>query len=234
MDVVLAGPDPELTLARLGDSPYFTALRLGTDDLERGTRADTLRAQREQSASFSSLEDFLREVRIRLRVSPLDEDNVERVVQLLQKSNQFNLTTRRHGRADLHALQERGASVWAFAYEDSFGSQGIISVVVLVPEDGALRIDSWVMSCRVLNRTVEAAVFAHVLAQAGDRRVIGELIPTEKNALVKGHYQALGFRLASRREDPPGEVWVYERSAAGTPPSHYVCLIQEEEARDTL
>lgn len=227
IDVVLAGSDPQSTLERLGESPFFTTVHLVADDLERSERAAALRQQRERSTSFASLEEFLREIRIRLHVSPLSAANAERVVQLLQKSNQFNLTTRRHGRADLELFGQRGGSVWAFAYEDAFGHQGIISVVVLIPEEGALRIDSWVMSCRVLNRTVEFAVFAHILARAGDRRVIGEYIPTERNGLVRGHYDALGFQLVSRREDPPGEVWAYERGAGKAPPPHQVTLVED-------
>lgn len=227
IDVIRAGPDPLSTLEQLSDVSFFGAVRLLEDDLERGQRALALRQQRERSASLSSLEDFLREIRIHLRASPLGEANAERVVQLLQKSNQFNLTTRRHAKGDLDSLRARHASIWAYTYEDAFGPQGIISVVVLVPEDGAVRIDSWVMSCRVLNRTVEAAVFAHILAQAGARRVIGEYVPTEKNGLVKGHFESLGFHLLERRECPESELWAYEPLGGPAPPRYYVTLVEE-------
>src|SRR5439155_10811132 len=117
--------------------------------------------------------------------------------QMFQKTNQSNLTPRRHGEADLRRLLAAGATTRVFSYEDAFGSQGMISVATLVPDGDAVRIESWLMSCRVLNRTVEQAVFAWIVEQAAGRDVVGEYLPTEKNGLVRDLFRSLGFELVS-------------------------------------
>jgi FkbH-like protein len=207
LDVMLAGPEPEATLRRLSESRFFNAVSLSEEDLQRGSAARALRDQRQFQAHFTDLESFLREIRIRIEVAPLTDANLPRVVQMFQKSNQFNLTTRRHGEAELRRLISDGAVVGVFAYEDAFGPQGVISVAVLVPDGDAVRIESWLMSCRVLNRTVEQAVFAWIVEQAAGRAVIGEYRPTEKNGLVRGLYRSLGFEMKSRDAATGREVW---------------------------
>lgn len=225
IDVLLAGPDPLLTLDRMSESRFFDAVQLLDEDTLRGERAARLRQQREQSRSFASLAEYLKEIGIGLRASRLNDANADRVVQLLQKSNQFNLTTRRHQKSQLEAITQRGGQVWAFAYDDAFGPQGIISVVVLVPEGPAIRIDSWVMSCRVLNRGVEAAVFGHIVGVAAGRRLIGTYVPTDKNGLVKGLYRELGFE----PHDAGGSAgeWTWSPSPDRPLPVHFVTLVEE-------
>lgn len=212
LDVMLAGPEPEATLRTLCESRFFNAVSVSGEDLHRGSAARALKDQREFQARFTDLESFLREIRIRIEVAPLTDANLPRVVQMFQKSNQFNLTTPRHGEAELRRLVAAGADVGVFSYQDAFGSQGVISVAVLVPDGGAVRIESWLMSCRVLNRTVEQGVFAWIVERAAGRDVVGEYRPTEKNGLVRGLYRSLGFELESRDAATGGEFW---RLAAG-------------------
>jgi FkbH-like protein len=220
LDVVLAGPDPDATLRVLSESRFFHAVSLSADDLARGAASRTLKEQRALRASFADPESFLREIRIRIDVAGPTPANLPRVVQLFQKSNQFNLTTRRHGEADLRRLQAAGATVGVFSYEDAFGPQGVISAVVLVPDGDAVRVESWLMSCRVLNRTVEQAVFAWVAEQAAGRDVIGEYLPTEKNGLVRGLYRSLGFERQACDAGTGREVWRFATGAAQVPKYH--------------
>lgn len=225
LDVVLAGPEPEATLRALSESRYFNAIHLQREDMQRSQAAQSLRQQRDLQANFTNLDDFLREIRITLDVAPLGETNVARVVQMFQKSNQFNLTTRRHGEQDLRQIVERGGTIGVFSYADAFGSQGIISVVNLVPVGEALEVESWVMSCRVLNRTVEQAVCQWILEQANGRAIVGQYLPTEKNGLVKDLYRTLGFTLAAHDASTGAQTWrldpTAERVAA---PKHFVAL----------
>ena len=223
IDVLLAGPDPQLTLERLSQSAFFNTVALVHEDIERNMRAGLLRQQREQSRQFENPEDFLRAIQIRVYASLLDDTNGERVVQLLQKSNQFNLTTRRHNRRDLQELCSRGATIWAFGYEDTFGSQGIISVVVTLPHEDHVQIESWVMSCRVLNRTVELAVFDHIRKHAGGKRLVGEYIPTERNGIVKRLYADLGFELQARCDYR--EIWVWQEIPEKSTPPCFADLV---------
>ena len=197
------------------------------EDLERFKNSKILKKQRELKASFESIDEFLETIDICLTMCRLNKKNEARVIQLLQKSNQFNLTTRRHGKSDLDRLIKSGSEVIAISYKDSFGTQGIISVVILVPDGNVVNIESWVMSCRVLNRTVEQAVFSYILKMLEGKTVRGEYIPTEKNGLVKNHYLDLGFNRISENESNESELWAYScHENIALPPRHFA-RIQE-------
>jgi FkbH-like protein len=222
VDVLPAGPDAETTLRTLSESRFFNVISLSAEDAQRSAAAQALKQQRELQAKFTNVEDFLRSIRIRLEVSRVNDQNRARVLQMFQKSNQFNLTTRRHGDRELRQFEDSGAMVGVFSYEDAFGPQGIIAVVNLLSEPAALRIESWVMSCRVLNRTVEQAVFAWILEQAAGRPIVGEYIPTEKNGLVRDLYARLGF-MRSTSDTAGTDVWCFEGAAA---PKHFAEIKQ--------
>ena len=211
MDAIMAGPDSQSTITRLSDYRFFNAVSISKEDLERSSRALKLKEQREFRTSFSEVEDFLDAIKIQLILSKLNSENLNRVVQLFQKTNQFNLTTRRYGEEDLKQLELNGGDIYSISYEDTFGSQGIISVIVLIPEPDALRIDSWLMSCRVLNRTVEQAVFEFILGKANGRQINGEYVSTEKNGLVSSLYKTLGFeKVVTVRDDSiVKDQWIY-------------------------
>ena len=226
MDAIVAGPDSQSTITRLASYRFFNSVSMLNEDLKRGSRALKLKEQREFKTSFSKIEDFLEAIQIRLNFSRFNSENSQRLVQLFQKTNQFNLTTRRHREEDLKHLAENGAEIYSVSYEDTFGSQGIISAFILVPEVNALHIESWLMSCRVLNRTVEQAVFSFILEKANGKKIIGEYIPTEKNGLVRLHYEAFDFNRSARSiEQNNKEQWTYSNSnLKKLPPKHYVLI----------
>jgi FkbH-like protein len=135
-----------------------------------------------------------------MTVTPFDAVGRTRIVQLISKSNQFNLTTRRYNQAEIEAL-ERDPSVLTLQVRlsDVFGDNGMISVVICRPRSAEVwEIDTWLMSCRVLGRGVERMVLNEVLHHArarGVRSLVGVYRPTERNAMVAGHYEGLGFTL---------------------------------------
>ena len=227
MDVILAGPDSQSTITRLASYRFFNAVSVSSDDLERGSRALKLKEQREFKTSFSNIEDFLEAIQIRLTFSKLNSENLNRVIQLFQKTNQFNLTTRRYGGEDLKKIEHNGANIYSISYEDNFGSQGIISAIILVPTTDGIYIESWLMSCRVLNRTVEQAVFEFILEKAAGKQVRGEYISTEKNVLVRSLYKELGFEKINSHEGGESEIqeWVYANyDLEGFQKKHYVSI----------
>ena len=148
---------------------------------------------------------------------------------MLQKSNQFNLTTKRHGEADLIKLEENGGDILVISYEDAFGPQGIISVVILVSSEENVCIDSWVMSCRVLNRTVEQAIFSYILKISKGKTICGEYVPTEKNGLVRSLYKTLGFEKVAKTTDNNNnkEQWAYANYNSEEPPPKHHASINE-------
>jgi FkbH-like protein len=136
---------------------------------------------------------------------PFDATGRARIVQLINKSNQYNLTTRRYTEPEIAAV-ERDAAVFTLQVRltDIFGDNGMISVVICRPgKPGEWDIDTWLMSCRVLGRKVEHMVLREILTQArtaGITRLNGVYIETQRNQLVTGHYAKLGFTQIETRE----------------------------------
>ena len=116
-----------------------------------------------------------------------------------------------------------------FSYEDSFGPQGIISVVLLLNEEKRVVVDSWLMSCRVLNRGVEQAIFGWLLEHAGGRRIEADYLPTAKNGFVAELYPNLGFQPSGNGGEPEIEGatrWEVAAPEKVTPPDHHVTLLR--------
>lgn len=229
IDLLHAGPDPEKTLRKLSDSRFFNVFLISQDDLLRNDRSKSLQRQKELKATFSNINDFLCNLKIILKVTLFNEGNKGRVLQMFQKTNQFNMTTRRHKDNDLLHMKEKGAIIATFSYEDNFGPQGLISVVILLPEATRLYIESWLMSCRVLNRTVEYAVFNWILGKSGGKQIVGEYIPTAKNGIISDLYQRLGFILEKVSEQGI-ETWVYDpQRVSKSPPFSFARIIEISE-----
>ena len=135
-----------------------------------------------------------------------DKIGLPRIVQLINKSNQFNLTTRRYTDEDVLAVMDDPT---AFGLQlrllDRFGDNGIIAIIIGRLRDAHdVEIDTWLMSCRVLGRQVEPTTLNLIAEQAkalGARRLVGAYIPTKKNGMVKDHYAKLGFTVMETRDD---------------------------------
>jgi FkbH-like protein len=133
--------------------------------------------------------------------APFDAKGRERIAQLINKSNQFNLTTRRYTEGEVAGFETDSTLLTLqIRLADRFGDNGMICVVICRPAvDNAWEIDTWLMSCRVLGRRVEQMVLREILMQArarGASRLVGRYIPTARNGMVKDHYERLGFSQA--------------------------------------
>jgi FkbH-like protein len=223
--------DPVDLVPFLVGSGRFTLPTVSAEDL---LRQDQYRVERERSsleATVGNLDEYYRSLSLVLTPKPIDDTTLQRSVDLLAKTNQFNLTTRRHGREAMRRfLDEPGNEVWCYGLRDRYGDYGVIAVLIGQREGDALRIDSWVMSCRAMGRTVERAIFNHLLERArhgGAGEVIGEFISTAKNKPIETLYDGLGF---ARRQESPGErLYVYETSAP--PPSNDFVTISDDASR---
>ncbi|MCH8822014.1 MAG: HAD-IIIC family phosphatase [Planctomycetes bacterium] len=225
LDVVLARTDPTETLACLTESRFFHTLQITDADLNRHGQIAAKQAGTKMQAQFEDYNEYLKAINITVEVQLFGEHNQRRVLQMFQKSNQFNLTTRRHTHADLEALIDAGATIGVFSYKDDFGPQGVIAAVTLIPENDNLRVESWVMSCRVLNRTVEQAICQWIIEQADGCPIVGEFIGTQKNGIVRDLYDRLGFSIESQNDDEDSKRWIFDPAAGTTPPQHLTTLI---------
>jgi FkbH-like protein len=199
--------DPTYYPRALSDAGYFEGIAVTDEDRERSGQYQGNRAREALKSSVTDLDSYLRGLEMQLVWRPFDKIGLQRTVQLINKSNQFNLTTRRYTEEDVLAVMDDPS---AFGLQlrliDRFGDNGVIAIIIgRLRDDGDLYIDTWLMSCRVLGRQVEPTTLNLIAAQAkllGARRLIGEYIPTKKNGMVKEHYQKLGF--ADTRSDDAG------------------------------
>lgn len=197
--------DPSAFERYLSDAGYFEAVSLTGEDLARVAQYQANLQRESQRAAITDMPSYLRSLEMVLLWRPIDAMGMQRVVQLINKTNQFNLTTYRHGQGDVEAiLMKKGAFGLQLRLVDRYGDNGMISVVIGKPVADDIEIDSWLMSCRVLGRGVEEATLNLVTEEArraGARRVIGKYRPTAKNAMVKDHYEKLGFGFLSEAPD---------------------------------
>jgi FkbH-like protein len=189
--------DPALYAAALHRSLCFEAWSLTADDRNRAAAYRQNAERSEQLAASGNVDDYLAGLGMHVELRPFDEANLVRIVQLINKTNQFNLTTRRTTEAECLALIGRADCYTQFMrLKDRFGDNGITGILVAFLEGDTLRIDNWLLSCRVLGRRVEDAMLAHALDFAAANRcqfVVGEYIPTAKNAQVSGIFEKYGF-----------------------------------------
>lgn len=192
--------DPALYSICLSDAGYFEALTVTADDMARGKQYQANVQRQTLQAAATDLNAYLASLQMNLLVKPFDRLDLKRIVQLINKTNQFNLTTRRYTETQVEGLIGSPDTInLCFRLTDSLGDNGIISVIIgrLDKPAAELTIDTWLMSCRVLGRQVENAcmnVLAAKAKAAGAREITGEFIPTVKNDMVKQHYEKLMFR----------------------------------------
>ncbi|UAJ11549.1 HAD-IIIC family phosphatase [Glacieibacterium megasporae] len=199
--------DPALYPRILLGAGYFEAVAFAQEDRDR---ADQYRANAERAAfaGTSDMVGYLASLDMVADIRPFDAVNRARIAQLINKSNQFNLTTRRYTEAQVAALEADPAKLtMQVRLTDRFGDNGMISVIVV--DRATWEIDTWLMSCRVLGRRMEEAVLAHIAAAARDggaSALTGRYLPSVKNKMVAGHFGKLGFAKVSG-EDGKETVW---------------------------
>ena len=215
--------DPAGYAGCLADAGYFEALRLTTEDIERGSQYQANLQRDAARASVTDMDGYLRSLSMELRWSRFDRIGAARIVQLVNKTNQFNLTTRRTTPEIIAAIiADPAALSLQLRLLDQFGDNGIIAIVQGYLQDADLLIDMWLMSCRVLGRGVEAATLNLVAAEAcrlGAARLIGEFRPTAKNGMVQDHYARLGFAPAGT-DDAGATRWVLALDGFQPLPAH--------------
>jgi len=225
---------PEVCVAKVSDvtrfaevldrEGHFEPFSLTADDGARGAQYAAERARSEAQSQFLSYAQYLEWLEMKAVIAPFEATYLERITQLINKTNQFNLTTTRHTLAEVTAMAGSPEHVTLYGrLADRFGDNGLVSVIAARVLGDALHIDTWLMSCRVLKRDFEHAMFAALCEAAmarGVKRLLGRYVPTPKNAMVAKHYEQLGF---TRRDD--GD-WEY---VLGTSPAPRPTFIERRE-----
>jgi FkbH-like protein len=221
--------DPAYFVQTLDRLKYFEAPSISSEDLARTDFYQADMVRQAAASTTADLDKFLQSLELTATIRPIDRPSLDRCVQLINRSNQFNVTTRRHTAADLMAMIDDPS--WlscAVSLKDRFGDNGLISVVLarIDVDHASLVIDTWLMSCRVLKRGVEHALLNHLADAARSRhlsQIIGEYMPTPKNGLVKDLFESLGFTLQCEADDHRTR-WSYPVNDSRQPLSHFIAV----------
>jgi len=187
---------------------YFEVINLSGDDLERNRmyKANAERAKLE--TSFADYEEYLLSLDMSAVIKPFEMVYMSRIAQLTNKSNQFNLTTRRYSQAEIETIAAEENYITLYGkLEDKFGDNGVVSVAIGRLEEDVCHIELWLMSCRVLKRDMEYAMMdtlVHHMQKRKVKEIRGYYYPTAKNVMVKNFYELQGFAKIS--EDVAGNT----------------------------
>ncbi len=178
--------------------PHLAMLRPTAEDLKRVRNYEIRSLVKAEASSFTNKQDYWRNLDMKLFFHRYAKNNRQRVLQLLAKTNQFNMTTRRHNEQDLERLLDQRAEIIPIGLADKYSDEEIIGLIILVPEHTAntVAIETFLLSCRVLGRSVETGILAWVcehLLQKGVNQLDGLFFSTERNLPAADVYSAHGF-----------------------------------------
>lgn len=208
--------DPYGYVRALRDSMVFERLALTAEDRERGKQYAEQRVRAELQSQAGSIEEFYESLAQEVEIAHVTPMTLARVAQLTNKTNQFNLTTRRYSEHEVQTMADSSEwRVYSIKVRDRFGDNGLVGVAIAhyVPESGRVvcELDSFLLSCRVIGRTVETAFLAAIIEEARTHHATllrGWFIPTKKNAPAKDFLASQGFARVGSAEGT--ETWEFD------------------------
>jgi FkbH-like protein len=224
--VVDLASDPMSFAKTIRDCPVFERLTLSAEDQQRGAMYQAQREREQFEQAITSREDFYRSLQQEAEISPLTQANLARIAQLTNKTNQFNLTTRRYSEQQISELAAKpGWDCYSIRVRDRFGDNGLVGVAITHQQGDVAEIDTFLLSCRVIGRTLETAFLSFLASQArskGARRLQGWFLPTKKNAPARNFYSEHGFTAAHRNGD--GTLWSLDLGPNPLPSPEWIRL----------
>ena len=232
VDVIQLPPDPTQYTRTLSQYLLFETSWFTPEDALR-TQQYRERAQvMELETGTTSIEDFYRNLQMQAVVEPFNEFHLPRIAQLIGKTNQFNLTTRRHGVPVLQGFMQDSNCVHFFLRLcDRFSDHGLVSLMIAFHRGDGLEIDTWLMSCRVISRTVEATMLEYLCGRARQldcKFIRGTYIPTTKNLMAKDVFRTFGFDLVQQNGEV--SVWQYDLHQKGGIMNQFIKAIISNKA----
>ncbi|MCU1257589.1 MAG: family phosphatase [Bryobacterales bacterium] len=197
--------DPADYVRAISELNLFETSSFSAEDLARSELYKQEAGRREVQSTYSNIDEYLRSLEMQIEVARFHKAKIPRIAQLIQRSNQFNLTTHRYNEGDCEKmmLDTEGCVPLYASLRDRFGDHGLISIVILRIKPDVLEIGDWLMSCRVLARGVEHFLMTRVVELAREKgltRITGEYIPTAKNAMVKDFFAQFGFEKTAEQD----------------------------------
>lgn len=203
---------PEEYIKLIDRNGYFEVTRLSEDDLKRKQMyAENIKREIEKS-TYVDYGEYLKDLLMKAEIDSFVPKYLNRIAQLTNKSNQFNLTTKRYSLKEIEDATEDEKKLTLYGkLEDKFGDNGVVSVLIGTKKGTALHMDLWLMSCRVLKRDMEYAMMDTLVKKCkeqGIKTIIGYYYPTIKNEMVKNFYSKMGFRKI-REDENHNTTWEF-------------------------
>jgi FkbH-like protein len=212
VETIVMPSDPALFVQAIADYPLLEPSRLTREDANRTAQYRARAMIDRERATAPDLKSFLRGLEMSALVEPFDEVRLPRITQLISKTNQFNATTRRHGADVLRSMMADPCWVGlSLQLSDRLADHGLVAVAIAEQKGDVLDIDTFLMSCRVMGRTVETTLLEHLSAEAELRscvRLRGTFVPSERNRPAADLYARHGFELTS--DDAGVTRWDYD------------------------
>lgn len=184
---------------------YFEFLSVSEEDLQRLKYYEDNQSREKEKLNYTNYQEYLKSLNMLAEIQEAKDIYLERIHQLINKTNQFNLTTKRYTKAEVEKVYNDENSILLYGrLQDKFGDNGLVSIIIGKKEDKILNIPLWIMSCRVLKRDMEKAMLdclVKISKEKGIEKIVGQFIPSAKNSMVKKHYEELGFKLVEDKED---------------------------------
>jgi len=191
---------------------YFEIISLSKEDLERAKYYQDNQNREKEQQNYSNYSDYLKSLNMIAEIDEAKEIYLERIYQLINKTNQFNLTTKRYTKSEVEEIYKDPNYILLYGkLKDKFGDNGLISIIIGKQAGDVLEILLWIMSCRVLKRDMEIAMLNELVDLAkkrGIKKLRGAYIPSKKNSMVKDHYKNLDFKF--EKEENNIFTWVLE------------------------
>lgn len=233
MTVIDLPENPMEYAQALQECPAFERLALSAEDRERPKYYVAERERTYLEQSSASREDFLRSLQQQAEVASISPATLARVAQLTQKTNQFNLTTRRYSEQEIsHMASLPDCQVLSIRVKDRFADNGLVGVAITRDKDAVCELDTFLLSCRVIGRSVETALLSYLAARAsarGNRELKGWFLPTKKNAPAKEFYSSHGFVMIEQNDK--GSQWRLDLSNSPIACPEWVKIVSNDGDR---
>jgi FkbH-like protein len=232
--VVIELPASPLEYARtLRDSPSLERLSVSVEDRQREAYYRAQRDRDSMQRQYSTREDFYRSLQQEIEIAPVSSATLKRTAQLINKTNQFNLTTRRHNEQELQKLlTSPEMHCFTMRVRDRFGDNGLVGVALTRQNSGAYMIENLLMSCRVIGRTIETALLAFLAEHArkcGASHLRGWYIPSKKNAPARDFYRSHDFTCVAEEEQ--GSLWSLDLTRSGPQCPPWIRLVTKNGSK---
>ena len=212
VEVPEIGDDIVKFITYLDKEGYFEPVNLSEDDTKRAEYYKKNMHREHFQVAFADYKEFLQSLEMKAEIKAFTPAYQDRITQLINKTNQFNLTTKRYSSTEIGVISQNNQYLTLYGrLSDKFGDNGLISIIIGSVKERDLHLDLWLMSCRVIKRDMELAMFDALVAECiskGLKQIFGYYFKTAKNSMVADHFEQLGFKLLSK-EESGDSVWQY-------------------------